>query len=148
MCCDEIHVHLLYCFISQLERKRHLGNDIVVIIFVDGENPELTYESCLTFNPSCMKSHFNHIFALVTFDRTKNAYRYIHVYKINVIHDTDFTCVYHYRLVVHSAESVPGFGPSLPARGVFPDPSAFRDFLLTKCQSVPVHSSVAVHPVV
>ena len=38
------------------------------------------------------------------------------------------------RLVVHSAVSVPGFGPSLPAGGVFCEPSAFRDFLLTKCQ--------------
>ena len=60
---------------QQLERKRHLGNDIVVIIFVDGKDPESAYQSCLTFDPSCMKSHFNHIFALVTFDRTKKAYR-------------------------------------------------------------------------
>ena len=67
---------LMECIFLQLERKRHLGNDIVVIIFVDGEDPELAYESCLTFNPSCMKSHFNHIFALVTFDQTRNTYRY------------------------------------------------------------------------
>ena len=69
---------LFHCFLFlQLERKRHIGNDIVVIVFVDGENPELAYESCLTFNPSSMKSHFNHIFALVMFDQTKNAYRHV-----------------------------------------------------------------------
>ena len=72
-----MYVHV--CCLLQLERKRHLGNDIVVIVFVDGENPEVAYESCLTFDPSCMKSHFNHIFALVTFDQTKNAYRYMYV---------------------------------------------------------------------
>jgi hypothetical protein len=96
--------------VQQLERKRHLGNDIVVIVFVEGKNPEDAYESCLTFDPSCMKSHFNHIFALVSYDHIKSEYR----------------------LVVHSAESVPRFGPSLPARGVFSESSSFRDFLLTK----------------
>ena len=77
MKCMYMYVHV--CCLLQLERKRHLGNDIVVIVFVDGENPEVAYESCLTFDPSCMKSHFNHIFALVTFDQTKNAYRYMYV---------------------------------------------------------------------
>jgi hypothetical protein len=35
---------------SQVERKRHLGNDIVVIIFVDGKTP---------FSPKTITSEFN-----------------------------------------------------------------------------------------
>ena len=83
-CTLYIHVLCVTAHYLQLERKRHLGNDIVVIIFVDGESPESAYESCLTFNPSCMRSHFNHIFALVTFDQTKNAYRYTHVHVLYI----------------------------------------------------------------
>jgi RAP1 GTPase activating protein 1 len=35
---------------QQVERKRHIGNDIVVIIFKEGNTP---------FNPSLIRSHFN-----------------------------------------------------------------------------------------
>lgn len=96
----------------QLERKRHIGNDIVVIIFVDGPDPEEAYQSALNFDPKCMKSHFNHIFALVTYNSDKDTYR----------------------LVVYSAESVPAFGPPLPCIGEFSDHTAFREFLLAKCK--------------
>lgn len=40
---------------QQIERKRHLGNDIVLIIFMDGDTP---------FDPSCISSDFNHCFIL------------------------------------------------------------------------------------
>jgi hypothetical protein len=43
-------VLLTWLSFAQLERKRHLGNDIVVIIFVDGTTP---------FSPSLLKSEFN-----------------------------------------------------------------------------------------
>ena len=36
----------------QLERKRHIGNDIVVIIFDEGDYP---------FDPACILSEFNRI---------------------------------------------------------------------------------------
>lgn len=99
----------------QLERKRHIGNDIVVIIYVDYEtDPEEAYRSAtVDFDPSCMKSHFNHIFALVTYDPSMATYR----------------------LVLHSAESVPAFGPPLPLNGKFTDFVTFRDFLLAKCKA-------------
>lgn len=35
---------------QQVERKRHLGNDIVLIVFKEGETP---------FNPLCIHSQFN-----------------------------------------------------------------------------------------
>jgi hypothetical protein len=92
-----------------LERKRHIGNDIVVIIFVDGDEAE-SYQSCLDFRPSSIISHFNHIFALVCLNKTQNSYR----------------------LVLYSPESVPIFGPPLPFNGEFTDHLAFRDFLLAK----------------
>ena len=41
---------------QQLERKRHLGNDICVIIFHDGKEP---------FNPTLIRSHFNCCFLIV-----------------------------------------------------------------------------------
>lgn len=103
-------------FFPQLERKRHIGNDIVVIIYVDYDtDPEEAYRSAImNFDPNCMRSHFNHIFALVMYN-----------------HMTD-----NYRLVIHTAESVPTFGPPLPAKGQFSDIAAFRDFLLAKCKYV------------
>jgi len=42
---------------QQVARKRHLGNDVVVIIFQDGPNGGWV--------PSCIHSKFNHIYAIV-----------------------------------------------------------------------------------
>mmetsp|Transcript_1807 Transcript_1807/g.2576 ORF Transcript_1807/g.2576 Transcript_1807/m.2576 type:complete len:618 (-) Transcript_1807:22-1875(-) len=39
---------------QQLERKRHLGNDIVVIVFLENPND--------TFSPLKMASHYNHVY--------------------------------------------------------------------------------------
>ncbi len=47
---------------QQLERKRHLGNDIVTIIFHDGNTP---------FNPICVKSDYNQVFIVVRFEEEK-----------------------------------------------------------------------------
>ena len=86
---------LFHTHTHQLERKRHIGNDIV-IIFVDyNTDPELAITSAMHFDPCCTKSHFNHIFALVTYnDQTGQ-----------------------YQIAIHSAVSVPEFGPLLPPRG-------------------------------
>lgn len=100
---------------SQLERKRHIGNDIVVIIFIDYDtSPEEAIQTAMNFNPKFMRSHFNHIFALVTYDATTDRYQ----------------------VSVCSAESVPFFGPPLPYFGEFSDHVSFRDFLLAKCEWV------------
>lgn len=42
-----------FYFDIQVERKRHIGNDIVNIIFIDGD-------SC-DFSPNCIKSQFTRI---------------------------------------------------------------------------------------
>ncbi|KAG8234166.1 hypothetical protein J437_LFUL013468, partial [Ladona fulva] len=52
---------------QQVERKRHIGNDIVNIVFVDGGG-----ETMSQFNPSFIKSQFTHIFALVSYEDGKN----------------------------------------------------------------------------
>nr|XP_045003997.1 GTPase-activating Rap/Ran-GAP domain-like protein 3 isoform X3 [Jaculus jaculus] len=89
---------------QQVERKRHIGNDIVTIVFQEGE------ESSPAFKPSMIRSHFTHIFALVRYDQQND----------------------NYRLKIFSEESVPLFGPPLPTPPVFTDHQEFRDFLLVK----------------
>ncbi|XP_053670296.1 GTPase-activating Rap/Ran-GAP domain-like protein 3 [Anopheles nili] len=89
---------------QQVERKRHIGNDIVNIVFIDeaatGEDTE--------FIPNNVKSQFTHVFAVVTRRGTR------------------------YRLAVYCDETVPPFGPTLPNPPEFEDPAVFRDFLLVK----------------
>ncbi|XP_063235173.1 GTPase-activating Rap/Ran-GAP domain-like protein 3 isoform X2 [Bacillus rossius redtenbacheri] len=90
---------------QQVERKRHIGNDIVNIVYLDGGAAQMNH-----FNPSFIKSQFTHVFALVT----------------HVAEDVG------YRLALFSEESVPLFGPSLPCPPVFRHAEVFREFLLVK----------------
>ncbi|XP_049782229.1 GTPase-activating Rap/Ran-GAP domain-like protein 3 [Schistocerca cancellata] len=90
---------------QQVERKRHIGNDIVNIVFLDGGSGHMCH-----FNPSYIKSQFTHVFALVTYNSLEDSYR----------------------LAIYSEESVPLFGPSLPCPPVFYDHEEFREFLLVK----------------
>lgn len=41
----------------KVERKRHIGNDIVNIIFMD-HSEELPNDESLIFDPNCIKSQF------------------------------------------------------------------------------------------
>ncbi|XP_071821596.1 GTPase-activating Rap/Ran-GAP domain-like protein 3 isoform X4 [Apostichopus japonicus] len=91
---------------QQVERKRHVGNDIATIVFQETES----IDDEPTFKPSMIRSHFTHIFALVTFNKQDKTHK----------------------LRVFSAESVPLFGPPLPSPPVFDDLDEFRDFLLVK----------------
>nr|XP_045581398.1 GTPase-activating Rap/Ran-GAP domain-like protein 3 [Procambarus clarkii] len=90
---------------TQVERKRHIGNDIVNIVFLDG-----TVDDMANFSPSFIKSQFTHVFALVSYLPEEDAYR----------------------LQVYSEETVPLFGPSLPCPPVFYNQEEFREFLLVK----------------
>ena len=47
----------------QVERKRHIGNDIVNIIFMD----EASVEETTHFQPQYIKTHFTHIYAVVCY---------------------------------------------------------------------------------
>lgn len=90
---------------QQVERKRHIGNDIVNIVFLDGNLDDMA-----AFSPSFIKSQFTHIFALVSYLTDEEAYR----------------------LQIYSEETVPLFGPSLPCPPVFYNQEEFREFLLVK----------------
>ncbi|XP_050990728.1 signal-induced proliferation-associated 1-like protein 3 isoform X1 [Labeo rohita] len=91
---------------QQLLRKRHIGNDIVTIIFQE--------PGALPFTPQNIRSHFQHVFVIV---RVHNPC-------------SDNTC---YSVAVTRMKDVPPFGPPLPSNGLtFRDPAAFRAFLLAK----------------
>ncbi|CAG5095244.1 Similar to GARNL3: GTPase-activating Rap/Ran-GAP domain-like protein 3 (Gallus gallus) [Cotesia congregata] len=87
---------------QQLERKRHIGNDIVNIIYTD--DPTLLE----TFNPNCIKSQFTHVFAVVA------------------------SVERGWQIAIYCDENVPLFGPSLPCPPLFEEQYAFREFLLVK----------------
>ncbi|KAF7218866.1 signal-induced proliferation-associated 1-like protein 3 [Nothobranchius furzeri] len=91
--------------LQQLLRKRHIGNDIVTIIFQEpGAEP---------FTPQNIRSQFQHVFVIV---RVHN-------------HDSDDTC---YSVAVTRMKDVPSFGPPIPTGVTFRDPETFRNFLLAK----------------
>ncbi|XP_066540504.1 signal-induced proliferation-associated 1-like protein 3 isoform X2 [Hoplias malabaricus] len=91
---------------QQLLRKRHIGNDIVTIIFQE--------PGALPFTPQNIRSHFQHVFVIV---RVHNP-------------GSENTC---YSVAVTRMKDVPPFGPPLPPNGItFRDPVAFRSFLLAK----------------
>ncbi|GAB6031593.1 hypothetical protein CHUAL_009358 [Chamberlinius hualienensis] len=90
---------------QQVERKRHIGNDIVNIIFVEGDSADVIH-----FKPTMIKSQFTHIFAVVSYNSTDDAYR----------------------LSMFSEETVPLFGPTLPCPNIFHNSQEFREFLLVK----------------
>jgi len=89
---------------QQLERKRHIGNDIVIVVFQEGNSTP--------FSPAFMRTHFNHIFM--------------------VVRRVDIDGKKRYKLAVCTKDSVPPFGPPLPDPPYFEDPILFRKFLLTK----------------
>ncbi|KAB0406910.1 hypothetical protein E2I00_002040 [Balaenoptera physalus] len=69
---------------QQVERKRHIGNDIVTIVFQEGEEPSPA------FKPSMIRSHFTrilslYIFALVRYDQQKDNYRQLNKFKIQIL---------------------------------------------------------------
>ncbi|XP_068194222.1 signal-induced proliferation-associated 1-like protein 1 isoform X1 [Antennarius striatus] len=90
---------------QQLLRKRHIGNDIVTIVFQEpGAHP---------FTPKAIRSHFQHVFIIV---RVHNPC-------------SDSTC---YSVAVTRSQDVPSFGPPIPKGVTFPKSTVFRDFLLSK----------------
>jgi len=90
---------------QQLERKRHIGNDILVIVFKEGNQP---------FDPRIINSNFNHIFVVV--EKVKS--------------DTNES---KYRLAIVTKPLVPSSTPILKNPAIYTKNALFRDFLFTKC---------------
>jgi RAP1 GTPase activating protein 1 len=91
---------------QQVERKRHIGNDVVVLIFQDGPTP---------FNPACVTSKFNHVYAVVQYDPVRS------------VNGRTF-----YKFAIASKTGVGPHGPVLPENPIFEHGPAFRTYLLTK----------------
>lgn len=54
---------------QQVERKRHIGNDIVNVVFIDAAE-SLESEEHTHFNPTCIKSQFTRILCCFVYLRT------------------------------------------------------------------------------
>lgn len=90
---------------QQLLRKRHIGNDIVTIVFQEpGAYP---------FTPKGIRSQFQHVFVVVR--------------AINPC--TENT---HYKVSVSRSRDVQVFGPPIKESAIFPKGKAFAEFLLAK----------------
>uniref|UniRef100_A0A8C4UK06 RAP1 GTPase activating protein n=1 Tax=Falco tinnunculus TaxID=100819 RepID=A0A8C4UK06_FALTI len=89
---------------QQLQRKRHIGNDIVAIVFQDENTP---------FVPDMIASNFLHAFVVVQLEQGGPQGT---LYKVSVT----------------ARDDVPFFGPPLPDPAVFRKGPEFQEFLLTK----------------
>ncbi|XP_053156399.1 rap1 GTPase-activating protein 1-like isoform X11 [Hemicordylus capensis] len=89
---------------QQLQRKRHIGNDIVAIVFQDENTP---------FVPDMIASNFLHAYVVVQLHH----------------HALGETL---YKVSVTARDDVPFFGPPLPNPAVFKKGAEFREFLLAK----------------
>jgi len=92
---------------QQIERKRHLGNDVVIIVFRDEDN-------MTPFSPSVIRSQFNHIFCVVQPHHSKKS------------KET------RYRIAICSKNGVPTYTPALPLKKSFVKNQQLRTFLLSK----------------
>ncbi|KAG0171682.1 Rap/ran-GAP protein [Apophysomyces sp. BC1034] len=88
---------------QQIQRKRHIGNDIVCVVFVEGQQP---------FNPAAIKSQFLHVFI--------------------VVHEEEWKGRNGWRVEVVMVEDVPEFGPPLPENAIFFDKNELGSFILAK----------------
>ncbi|XP_007553552.1 rap1 GTPase-activating protein 1-like isoform X10 [Poecilia formosa] len=89
---------------QQLQRKRHIGNDIVAIVFQEENTP---------FVPDMIASNFLHAYVVV---------QVVNPCSDNVV----------YKVSVTARDDVPFFGPALPNPATFKKGPEFHDFLFTK----------------
>ncbi|KAG7253087.1 hypothetical protein CRUP_000781, partial [Coryphaenoides rupestris] len=89
---------------QQLQRKRHIGNDIVAIVFQEENTP---------FVPDMIASNFLHAYVVV---------QALNACSGNVL----------YKVSVTARDDVPFFGPALPEPAIFRKGPEFHEFLFTK----------------
>lgn len=112
---------------QKLDRKRHIGNDIVSIVFYD--------EPDACFSPSVISSHFLRKASFFFFSLKTGLmipFSFILDTYAVVTPTTASSEKVSYKLNVASNREVPRFGPELPSPPIFEDPKAFREFLLAK----------------
>ncbi|XP_075230099.1 rap GTPase activating protein 1 isoform X3 [Lycorma delicatula] len=89
---------------QQLQRKRHIGNDIVAVVFQELNTP---------FCPDMIASHFLH------------AYIVVQPIEPNTLNTR-------YKISVTARSDVPFFGPTLSTPAIFKKGPELKEFLLTK----------------
>lgn len=107
------------------EKKVHIGNDIVVVVFLEGDGEDSS------FNPRKFVSHFNHSFIIVSPVRQKG----LTLYRVNTVYKS----------------AVPPCLPDIPADSIFEKSDHLRELLLAKivnsdraaCQTPEFASSLA-----
>lgn len=90
---------------QQLLRKRHIGNDIVTIVFQE--------PGSLPFTPKNIRSQFQHVFVIV---------RVVNPCSENT----------RYRVAVSRSKEVPVFGPPIRASALYSKGRPFAEFMLAK----------------
>ena len=95
---------------QQLERKRHIGNDIVAVIFQEENTP---------FAPDMIASNFLHAFVVV-----------------QKVSDTSSSPIaaskVKYRVSITARKDVPNFGPPISHDSIYENNTAFKEWLLSK----------------
>jgi len=86
----------------KLERKRHIGNDIVCVVFCD---------EGATFNPASIRTEFTHVYAVVS--------------------PVTFNHRLYFKLEMALKDGVAKFGPLIP-NCLFPNSKSFGQYLLIK----------------
>lgn len=99
---------------QQLSRKRHIGNDIVTIVFQE--------EGALPFTPKTIRSNFQHVFIIV---------RAINPPQLPD-GSYDFSSPRQYAVAVSRSMEMPPFGPPIPQNKTFIKSTQFKNFLLAK----------------
>ncbi|CAH1711684.1 unnamed protein product [Aphis gossypii] len=93
---------------QKLQRKRHIGNDIVCVVFLEADDTR--------FSPACIKSHFLHTFILVRVSP-------------RIRRKTERT---KYEVSVVTRDEVGAYKPYLWEQSVFEEKDMFREWILTK----------------
>ena len=96
---------------QKVEKKRHIGNDVVVIVFKERASADDR------FDPRILTSHFNHCFFVVSVEKKDEAGK-----------------ATHYRMSVGFKPGVPPTQPYLPQSNVYEKNADFRELLFTKCK--------------
>lgn len=94
--------------VQQVERKRHLGNDVVIVVFQDPGAPP--------FDPTIISSHFNHVFMVVQQDADKTA----------------STGTVHYWFQFVCKQGTLPFGPTIPGDRSLPFSPNTIDLMMAK----------------
>mmetsp|Transcript_18333 Transcript_18333/g.27288 ORF Transcript_18333/g.27288 Transcript_18333/m.27288 type:complete len:930 (-) Transcript_18333:46-2835(-) len=106
--------------VQQLERKRHLGNDVVLLVFLDSpsDGSASSSSNSVPFSPEMIHSHFNYVFIVVS--------------KVSGDNLQDSTGGTFYRVEVVKKADVEDFEPRLPSNPIFKKGSLFQNWLHTK----------------